>query len=249
MNGVVVDLNEKTAKRDHHTPQSSLTHVSEKAIESYFHLFHLLLCLAAETPETTQKANQTINGFMAGANSKNDCPSLGYFLISALISDVEMTQEVLTAIVKETTIRNVVWVLDKKGTGNSELSYLEPSAVSKYRMRETFKASKTSYRILMFLNLFRRTAVGSPRKPLIQLRDEAFDRHGAPPRGSAKDLADSIKKIHDIDSFDGFFEEMGMAQPSPQELTSFLRQCIEDIKARRFSFVCSMRHELRSYRG
>lgn len=80
-------------------------------------------------------------------------------------------------------IRNVVWMLDPNGSNMPELAYLEPSEVSEYRLRETFQASKTSYRLLMFLRLFQQTAIGSPRKPLAVLRDEAFDRHGAPPRG------------------------------------------------------------------
>jgi ubiquitin-protein ligase len=249
MNGVVVKLNEIASNRTTRSrynwryggygpaepPQSSLTHASEKAIESYFHLFHLLLCLATEKPSITQAANEGIKKFMNGATSKSDCPNLGYFLITALISDIDISQEVLRAIIEETIIRNVVWMLDRKGSGRAELAYLEPDAISHYRLRETFKAGLTSYRILMFLNLFRKTAVGSPRKPLSVLRDEAFARHGAPPRGSAKGLADSIKRIHGVDSFLGFFAEMGLPKPCPQNFTAFLRKCVENSVAKGYS--------------
>jgi hypothetical protein len=121
----------------------------------------------------------------------------------------------------------VVWMLDSKGANMPELAYLEPSAVSHYRLQNTFDASKTSYRLLMFLNLFRKTAVGSPRKPLIQLRDEAFERHGAPPRGSAKGLAESIKRIHAISNFPDFLLAMGIEKPSAAWFTNFLRECVE----------------------
>jgi ubiquitin-protein ligase len=243
MNDIVVKLNEKASEkttRSTYYPfeeqaQSSLTHASEKAIESYFHLFHLLLCLATENPSITRAANRSLRNFIGGATSKRDCPSLGYLLVAALISDVEISQEVLKAIIKETIIRNVVWMLDKRGSGKAELSYLEPTAISEYRLRETFQAGKTSYRLLMFLNLFRRTAVGSVRKSLIELRDEAFARHGAPPRGSAKGLADGIKKIHEIDSFPGFFEAMHMPKPCPQNFTTFLRKCVGDSVAKGYS--------------
>jgi hypothetical protein len=113
--------------------------------------------------------------------------------VSGLISDFPMDEVLLKKIVRETINRNVVWMLKD----NPYLSYLEPSAISEYRLKETFTASIVSYRLLMFLNLFRRTAVGSPRiKPLTQHRDELFERHGAPPRGAANGLAGSIKRIH-----------------------------------------------------
>jgi hypothetical protein len=208
-------------------PQSSLTHASEKTIESYFHLLHLLLCLATENPSITRAAKAGIEKFMNGATSKSDCPNLGYLLVTALISDGDISQNVLKSIIEETIIRNVVWVLDKRGSDRAELAYLEQDAISHYRLRETFKVSQASYRILMFLNLFRRTAVGNPRKSLTDLRDEAFVRYGAPPRGSAKGLAESTKRIHGVDNFVASFAEMGMPKPCPQNFTAFLRRSIE----------------------
>jgi hypothetical protein len=168
-----------------------------------------------------------IRVFLGGANSKTDCPNLGHLLVAALISNVPMDDTAIKAIIKETITRNVVWMLDAKGSNMPELSYLEPSAVSDYRLQKTFDASKTSYRLLMFLNLFRRTAVGNPRKPLDQLRDEAFERHGAPPRGSAKVLADSIKRIHQVKNFPEFLHCMGIGKPSAEWFTNFLRECVE----------------------
>jgi hypothetical protein len=235
MNDVVVKLNQQTNQATirssyypyEATPKSTLTHASEKAIESYFHLFHLLLCLATENPSIVNSANAMIRAFLGGANSKTDCPNLGHLLVAALISNVPMNDSAIKAIIKETITRNVVWMLDAKGSNMPELSYLEPSAVSEYRLQKTFDASKTSYRLLMFLNLFRRTAVGDPRKPLDQLRDDAFERHGAPPRGSAKVLADSIKRIHQVKNFPEFLHCMGIGKPSAEWFTNFLRECVE----------------------
>ncbi|TVY85727.1 Ubiquitin-conjugating enzyme E2, partial [Lachnellula willkommii] len=55
MNDVVVKLNQQASDfppefNPRHQARSTLTHASEKAIESYFHLFHLLLCLATSEP-------------------------------------------------------------------------------------------------------------------------------------------------------------------------------------------------------
>jgi len=235
MNDVVVKLNQQTSQATYRAPyypyeeqaKSTLTHASEKAIESYFHLFHLLLCLATSQPSIIQSANTTLNAFIAGKTSKKDCPNLGHLLVAALISDVEMTPAVIRSIIKETITRNVVWMLDSKGAKMPELSYMEPSDISAYRLKHTFEASKTSYRLLMFLNLFRKAAVGSPRKHLPVILDEAFQRHGAPPRGSAKKLADAIKRIHAIDNFPEFLDSMGIEKPSGAWFTSFLRSCVE----------------------
>jgi hypothetical protein len=194
-----------------------------------------LLCLATEDPSITQAANRGIEKFINGATSKTDCPNLGYFLVTALISDEDISQSVLKSIIEETITRNVVWMLDKRGSGRAELAYLEPDAISHYRLKETFKAGLTSYRILIFLNLFRTTAVGNPLKPLTDLRDEAFVRHGAPPRGSAKGLTDSIKRIHGVDNFVAFFAEMGMPKPCPQNFTSLLRKSIESSVSKGYS--------------
>ncbi|KAH6664615.1 hypothetical protein B0J14DRAFT_607363 [Halenospora varia] len=236
MNDVVVKLNKKTEEATSRSPfypfqenaKSTLTHASEKAIESYFHLFHLLLCMATEQPSIVQSANTKIARFMGGETSKEVCPNLGHLLVATLISDYDLSPAVIRAIIKETIIRNSVWVLDKKGANMPELAYMEKSEVSQYRLMKTFEAGKTSYRLLMFLNLFRKTAVGNPRKPLNQLCEEAFARHGAPPRGSAKHLADSIKRIHAITTFSEFLSCMGLEKPSAAWFTSFLRTCMEE---------------------
>ena len=175
MNDIVVKLNQEAEainpiRQYDYSPdktESTLTHASEKAIESYFHLFHLLICLATEDQTIVQSANSAIRGFESGNTSKNDCPDLGHLLLAALISDLDVGT-MMKDIIKETMTRNVVWMLGK----NPGLAFLEADKVSDYRLQKTFEASKTSYRLLMFLNLFRKTALGSPRKSLAILRDE-----------------------------------------------------------------------------
>ncbi|TVY38619.1 Ubiquitin-conjugating enzyme E2, partial [Lachnellula subtilissima] len=154
MNDVVVKLNRQASDtppepsyRYLDPAKSTLTHASEKAIESYFHLFHLLLCLATSQPEIIKAANKTLTAFIAGQTSKTACPNLGHLLVASLISDVEMTPAVLKSIIKETITRNVVWTLDPTGSNMPDLAYLEPSPVSRYRLQRTFAASKTSYRL------------------------------------------------------------------------------------------------------
>ncbi|KAB8292579.1 hypothetical protein EYC80_008284 [Monilinia laxa] len=237
MNDVVVKLNKETEENTYRAPyypheempKSTLTHGSEKAIESYFHLFHLLICLAVEDESIVNSANDMLKEFIDGKTSETYCPNLGHLLVASLISDTEISNSVMEAIITETITRNVVWIFDGQlGKNMVGLSYMEPSDISHYRLRETFEAGKTSYRVLMFLNLFRLTAVGNPRKPLSQLENEAFQRHGAPSRGSAKHLANCIRRIHLIDSFSDFFDAMGMGARGDDWITHLLRDCIRE---------------------
>lgn len=108
------------------------------------------------------------------------------------------------AIIKEAVTRNVVWMLDKRGAGMAELSYMEANQISEYRLQKTFEASKISYRLLMFFNLFRNTvkrSSGASRKTLEQLRDEIFDARGAPPHGAATQLALDVRRLQNVNDF------------------------------------------------
>lgn len=157
MSDIVVRLNDTDGW---HRGNSTLRHASDKAIESYFHLFHLLLCLATEGEngkQAVRDANAKLRSFMQGRTSKEDCPSLGVLLVSLLISDIDPT-EVRAKLVTEAITRNVLWLLDQKRGNKAELAYLETDDVSQYRITETFKGSLTSYRLFMFHELFRRTA-------------------------------------------------------------------------------------------
>ncbi|KAF6826925.1 ubiquitin-conjugating enzyme family protein [Colletotrichum plurivorum] len=233
MNDIVVRLNQVEATSSRHIPmhsqRSTLRHASEKAIESYFHLFHLLLCLAAENSQFVSDANTKIKGFMDGKTSKAHCPNLGHLLVYLLISDIKITEKMRKAIITEAITRNVVWMLDKRGANMPELSYLEPDPVSHYRLKKSFEASRTSYRLLMFSELFRRIARPSDEKTLVEVRDELFDRHGAPPAGAALRLSTDVRRIHDIDNFNDFLDEMGIEKkPTPERFTSLLRDCVRD---------------------
>ncbi|CAI0641044.1 unnamed protein product [Colletotrichum noveboracense] len=247
MNDIVVRLNQVEAKsalrrpshdydNDRASRKSTLRHASEKAIESYFHLYHLLLCLATSDESLVRAANAKIKNFMKGQTSKEACPNLGHLLVYLLISDAAITEKMRKAIITEAITRNVVWMLDKRGANRVELSYLEPDKVSTFRLRKTFEASRTSYRLLMFSELFRRIARPSNEKSLVEVRDELFDRHGAPPQGAALQLSTDVRRLHDIDNFHDFFGEMGIEnKPSAEWFTSHLRECVRSSMARGYS--------------
>lgn len=120
-------------------------------------------------------------------------------------------------------------MLDPKGANKAELSYIEPSPVSGYRLQRTFEATKTSYRLLMFFALFYRTARSDPRQSLTAIRDKLFDRHGAPPRGMAEELAAEIRRIKEVNNFPDFFKAMGLQEtPNKQNFCTFLKRTITE---------------------
>jgi ubiquitin-protein ligase len=229
MNSVVVQFS-ADAEKGYHRPnsRSTLSHASEKAVEAYFGLYHLLLCVATEDSAIVDGANRIVSSFVVGPRNKSTFPDLGHVLVAALISSAGLTEELTFLIIKEAILRNVVWMLDTKGAGYAELAYLEPSAISDYRLAMTFHASPTSYRLLMFLKLFS-SAARPPSKSLTELRDALFDTHGASPPGTSTVMAQRIRKIREINSFPGFLTAMGITDmPSKAEFTSFLRRTIND---------------------
>ncbi|KAJ4313596.1 protein polyubiquitination [Neodidymelliopsis sp. IMI 364377] len=229
MNNVVVQFSADTEKGFRQSDaRSTISYASEKAVEAYFSLFHLLLCLVAENNGIIQAANKMVNRFLTGPHDKKRFPDLGHLLVAALISDEGLTQELIFKIIKEAILRNVVWMLDSKGADMAELAYLEPSAISNYRLVKTFEASTTSYRLLMFLKLF--SSAARPKgKSLTDIREALFDSHGAPPPGLSTTMARRIRQIREIDGFPGFFRAMGLINvPYKTEFTAFLRRTVTD---------------------
>ncbi|KAF2828243.1 hypothetical protein CC86DRAFT_207117 [Ophiobolus disseminans] len=245
MNTVVVQFS-ADAEKGYTRPdsRSTLSHASEKAVEAYFGLYHLLLCLATEDPAIVAGANRIVSRFLAGPRSKTQFPDLGHVLVASLISTSGLTEELTFLVIKEAILRNVVWMLDTKGAGYAELAYLEPSAASDYRLTKTFEASPTSYRLLMFLKLFS-SAARPPNKTLVELRDDLFNTHGAPPPGTSAIMAERIRKIRDINSFPAFLMAMGLKHmPNKVEFTAFLKRTINDSVSAGYSCMPMTQNQL-----
>lgn len=213
--------------------KSTLTHASEKAVESYFQLYHLLITLATDNPEIAADASRRVKAFVDGDRSKTSFPNLGHLLVALLIADTATTEDLTVAIIKEAVTRNVVWMLDDRGAGMAGLSFLEPSGISNYRLDKTYEASQTSYNLLMFAHLMRKTVTqpppgsdGSQTRTLQDIRNELFSRHGSPPAGAAAELAASIRRIQEVKAFPAFLIAMNVPMPTKAEFTRFLRRTV-----------------------
>ncbi|KAE9974176.1 hypothetical protein BLS_003257 [Venturia inaequalis] len=251
MNDVVVRLSRAASEgpaevtRSRVEQKSTLLHASEKAVESYLSLFHLLVCMAHDDPTIVTAARGQLDRFLGGQVDKSAVPNVGHLLISRLLTDIdsggnaENAEEVTIAIVKEAVTRNVVWMLDAKGAGMAELSYIEPSATSDYRLRKTFDASRTSYQLLMFLNLMRRFVLGTHTKGALTLdsmQQTLFRTHGVPGPGVAAGIAQSIRQIQKVDNFVDFLKAMDVkVLPKKSEFVNFLKKTVTESMERGYS--------------
>lgn len=205
----------------------------EKAMGSFFHLCHFLLCLATSDDSVLDAANNMLRNFANGQTSKTECPDLNHLLLAALIADKDPTEDLIWALVRETITRNVAGMLDvRRGAGMVDLIYLEPDQVCEYRIKNTFEASKESYRLLMLFNVFRRKAhrgYDTDRKSLEQARGDLFIRGGAPPLAAATSLQLDVRRILAVKDFGrDFFSIMCLEEPTRADLTQFLRDCVQD---------------------
>lgn len=118
-------------------------------------------------------------------------------------------------------------MLDAKGAGYAELAYLEPTEILDYRLVKIFEASPTSYRLLMFLKLFSSAARPAGMR-LADIRDGLSDTHSAPPPGTASKMAEDIRRIKGVKTFQQFLSAMGVAAPPRSQFSAFLRRTITD---------------------
>jgi ubiquitin-protein ligase len=250
MNDITVQLSEEakniaggqsltTASYGPVSSKTAMSYVSEKAIENYFQLFHLLLCLATEQPKIVEDAKDKITAFVVGGKrDKTSVPNLGHLIVMNLIADMaDRRVRINQAIIKEAVTRNVVWMLDERGRGLRELSFLETDKVSEYRLQNTFDASLTSLRLLMFGTLMNDTvaeiaATIDGKVTLAKIRDELYKYHGSPPQGMAAKLSKSVWELQSVSNFFDFMERMGVVnegyRPTGASLTDFLRSCVTE---------------------
>lgn len=100
--------------------------------------------MATDQPIMATRANDAIKNFLSGRTGKQDYPNIGHLVIMILISDVEDAAKLNSALIDEAFTRNVVWMLEPqpKGRGMIELSFMETSAISFYRLAKTFRSQQ-----------------------------------------------------------------------------------------------------------
>ncbi|EJD41336.1 hypothetical protein AURDEDRAFT_153238 [Auricularia subglabra TFB-10046 SS5] len=220
------------------SPAGTLLHASEKALCDFVSVVHLAAALAVANPAVAQDAQRAVARFVRYPNArhKDATPDLGELLVQAALCDAIGWEELRGPLVQESLTRSVVWMLDRQqGRGLAGLAHLEADAVSEWRLRETFRASRTGLRLLMFQRLF------LAELPSLGLRDpdtgrmtlrglkEGLDAHyGLPPREMPARLVQGIKEIYAVDNFAAYAARLGLRAPSKSWMTNYLRDRVRE---------------------
>ncbi|KAG6915149.1 hypothetical protein DXG01_013044 [Tephrocybe rancida] len=212
----------------------TILHASEKAVISYCHLFHLLLCLTRSTPAILRDATNRLRHFVMTpeSRSKTDVPDLGELIVlmnfvlayPPIDNAAPTTWQLLNGpFLQEAITRNVRWVL----AGSPELEVLEAGGLNEYRLHKTFMGSRTSLRLMMFqvtfLDVFVKTYTGH-----VKLLD---DNYGFPEPDIPEKMVKEVKEIYKVSTWPGFFKRVqytnGLAFGA-EKMSDLLRDAVRD---------------------
>ncbi|CAG8449547.1 14768_t:CDS:2 [Funneliformis mosseae] len=202
MNTMVVALMKAC---DDRSSRSKVLKASEKALQGYCLLLHLLLKLSKVFPQIITEAEKKINAFMHPDRKnrlKTSTPNLGEFMIYLLLTKNIPWSRFVACFLEELLSRNVVWFLN----GAPELAFLEKSDyISKYRLEKTFSLSGTSLRLVMFQVAFLKMMRG---------KEVEMDRkYGYPSDEMSTSLLSLIKVIYAAKTWNIFFDMVNFPLP------------------------------------
>jgi len=216
MNNIVVALmescNDVLNTRQRGSSAATLLHASERAVISYCHLFHLLVCLCRTTPQILLDATTRLRRFVSNpaSRTKTFVPDLGELivLVTLVLAHPPVNGEPVTwqhlngPFLEEAVVRNVRWVLKE----SPELEVLEQGP-SDYRLAKTFERSKTSLRLIMFQITFLNIFVNSYASDISRLDDNyGFAQKEIPER-----MVEEIKVIYKVNIWPAFFDRVQYA--------------------------------------
>ncbi|KAJ7459932.1 hypothetical protein FB451DRAFT_1272049 [Mycena latifolia] len=219
----------------------SLLHASEKAVVSYCHLFHLLICICRTDPrqQILRDATARLRRFIDRKDFrvKTHVPDLGELIIFIMlvvcrppVNDGPPIRwsNLAGPFLEEALIRNVRWVL--KDAPHLEVMEKGPSD---YRLAETFFRSKTSLRLIMFqitfLDLFYKAYANN-----ISRLD---DNYGFPAKELPEKMVEEVKEIYKINTWPAFFTRVRYPQGvafGKERFSDMLRDAVKTSAARRY---------------
>ncbi|KAI8621981.1 hypothetical protein BC830DRAFT_1091706 [Chytriomyces sp. MP71] len=208
-------------------PPKSKMIASEKALIGYSQLLHLLLSLCAEYPELKDYAEKQLEKFVTnkGARDKIRVPNMGEFIILLFCQSKYSWFDLAVPVFRECSIRSVVWMLDCQNGNKPHLALLEKAPVSDFRLAETFKAQRTSLRLLMFQVLFMRR-MGLGERPTSELLAGLNNRYGYPKATLAEVIIKDVKEIMQVSAFNDFLARVEIPVPTKKYFCGLLKTAI-----------------------
>ncbi|KAJ1534533.1 hypothetical protein HK096_003770 [Nowakowskiella sp. JEL0078] len=219
MNNVVVSLFRVAGnKNDRHV----LVAASEKAVEGYISLLHLVLSLVEKFPVLVEEIEERVADFMELPKTrlKSGTPDIGEWLIYLGLSErYRWSPRVAKAVVPQFLSRNVMWMLRREVSAceNQKIQYpyihlalLEADPVSQIRMVDTFTATSTSLRLLLFQVFFlTKITRPLPTSTCSSIYTSLESRLGRPEPEMLTNAFYSIKEIQAVSDFYTFFKLVG----------------------------------------
>merc|ERR1711976_819275 len=134
---------------------------------------------------------------------------------------------------EEVFCRNVRWFF--KNSKYRKLGETRRHIDQNVRLRMSFEASLTSYRLITFQVYFL-TSIGRPNwakgpQHVLEFYNQNF---GQPPLWMKKQFGEKCKKIRSISSWKGFFKVAKVPCPSDSELEKLLRDAVFASKRKKY---------------
>ncbi|CAG8562417.1 23313_t:CDS:2, partial [Gigaspora rosea] len=206
INSMVVDLMKACDDSSGRSTRNTVLKASEKALQGYCLLLHLLIMLSEKYPEIIKEAENKVVRFM-NPEEKSEChksrtPNLGEFMIYLFLCKNMIWSEICPYFLEELLTRNVVWFLNQ----NAGLAYIEPKTYhSKYRINTTFELSNTSLRLVLFQVSFLKIMQG--------IGEDMKRSYGYPSDEMSNSLLLLIKQIYNVKTWDVFFKMIDFSLP------------------------------------
>jgi len=207
------------------TESGPARHASEKALEGYCSFHHAFLYLSQQYPEVVQIATRRLQNFLSNETyrTKAETPDVGQLLVYLAITPAKSGgwEALAPKLLEECFDRNVRWML--KGTP----SLGHRGVAQHHRLRETFDATLTSYRLLMFQALF----LHEVGRPSGISRDKVLHRYnqqfGLPTSQQRDALFDGCRRIFAVSEWVDFFAALGLTMPTEAALCARLEEAID----------------------
>jgi hypothetical protein len=200
-------------------------HGSVKALEGYIAFHRLLILFCEKYPDLMRKVNEIVGNFIQSDSSRNKraVPDLGEFMALLSVSSYSW-EDVSTAYLTETFVRNVRWVVQKYPELNT---YTPNTVVDKNRLSKTFLSSITSMQLMLY-NVYFLENIGRPKGQSLKEVAAGYDAlYGHSTNLMKEKFLQCITEVRIAKDYKDVFKRIGVAIPTDLELVAWMRSSVK----------------------
>ncbi|KAJ2911905.1 hypothetical protein MD484_g8508, partial [Candolleomyces efflorescens] len=200
--------------------QPALLNASERAVISYCHLMHLLICACRAEPLLLQDVQARAGEFLQSPRStsgtdRSTANNIGELVVvvtlSLIMSGRPSKQDSRKALFLQAVVRHV------RRISAPSISGLGIRVARKDTLTNLFARLKVTLRSIMFQAAFLDLFIEAYRVIGIEALDESY---GFPEAGLPEKMVKEIKEIYRVNNWDGFFAKVRPGKPTPREFSS-----------------------------